>query len=308
MVTGWCLEGGLYDSLLFLVGAHWLSVWSSRSRVCSCHEVNMWFNHQSDDIFFGWRSYSSWLIIPVWDSGRGGREKFPWRCSIWSNCLLFVSHFAGQWWWMKAVQNARPFLWWSIVKVKCLWLAMLWLTQNTLAVMCFAPLTGKKMSSFDYWLWKPVIFICSRTCQPEWTQAIRGDCLNRSALHLSNVTPWQLYSIWDCSLCHWQRLVSSHFCQKDWISNHCFHLIMVRGVASVRGTPVIILPDCVAGNSLLIPDGAGCNSWFCCDSNSNQIIRNVCSTYLSWKNIIEIFRTIISSDWILICLLLFTNY
>lgn len=240
--------------------------------------------------------------------GRGGREKFPWRCSIWSNCLPFVSHFAGQWWWMKAVQNARPFLWWSIVKVKCLWLAMLWLTQNTLAVMCFAPLTGKKMSSFDYWLWKPVIFICSRTCQPEWTQAIRGDCLNRSALHLSNVTPWQLYSIWDCSLCHWQRLVSSHFCQKDWISNHCFHLIMVRGVASVRGTPVIILPDCVAGNSLLIPDGAGCNSWFCCDSNSNQIIRNVCSTYLSWKNIIEIFRTIISSDWILICLLLFTNY
>lgn len=240
--------------------------------------------------------------------GQWGGGKFPWRCSIWSNCLPFVSHFAGQWWWMKAVQNARPFLWWSIVKVKCLWLAMLWLTQNTLAVMCFAPLTGKKMSSFDYWLWKPVIFICSRTCQPEWTQAIRGDCLNRSALHLSNVTPWQLYSIWDCSLCHRQRLVSSHFCQKDWISNHCFHLIMVRGVASVRGTPVIILPDCVAGNSLLIPDGAGCNSRFCCDSNSNQIIRNVCSTYLSWKNIIEIFRTIISSDWILICLLLFTNY
>lgn len=278
--------GGLYDSLLFLVGAHWLSVWSSRSSVCSCHEVNMWFNHQSDDIFFGWRSYSSWLIIPVWDSGRG--EKFPWRCSIWSNCLPFVSHFAGQWWWMQAVQNARPFLWWSIVKVKCLWLAMLWLTQNTLAVMCFAPLTGKKMSSFDYWLWKPVIFICSRTCQPEWTQAIRGDCLNRSALHLSNVTPWQLYSIWDCSLCHWQRLVSSHFCQKDWISNHCFHLIMVRGVASVRGTPVIILPDCVAGNSvdswwswmqLLIL------LWFKLKSNNSKRLLNLSALKEHYRNL-----------------------
>lgn len=39
-----------------------------------CHEVNMWFNHQSDDVFYRWRNNPGWLIVPhcVWQYSTWG--------------------------------------------------------------------------------------------------------------------------------------------------------------------------------------------------------------------------------------------
>lgn len=79
-------------------------------------------------------------------------------------------------------------------------------------------------------------FIHSWTCQTEERiQAITDECVNRPAVHPSKVTPWQLYSVWDCSLCHPQSFASCLFspCQNDWALTSCFQLIMVRGVASL---------------------------------------------------------------------------
>lgn len=117
----------------------------------------------------------------------------------------------------------------------------------------------KKKESFDYWLWKPGIFIHSWTCQTECIQTITHECVNRPVVHRYKVTPWQLYSVWGCSLCHPQWFVSFLFllfCQNDWISTRCFQLIMVRGVASVKFTHLFILWDCVIGNSMLVSSGA----------------------------------------------------
>lgn len=85
---------------------------------------------------------------------------------------------------------------------------MLWLTENTLAMMCFAPLTGKK--DVDVWLLtlEASDFIHSWTCQTECIQAITDECVNRPVVHPSKVTPWQLYDVWDCSLCHPQWFAS----------------------------------------------------------------------------------------------------
>lgn len=136
---------------------------------------------------------------------------------------------------------------------------MRWLTGNTLAMMCFSPLAGKKYVKFWLLTLEGGDFIHSWTCQTECIQTITDERVNRPVVHPSNVTPWHLYSVWDRSLCHPQWFafcLPLLFCQNDWVSTSCFHLIMVRGVASVKFTLLFILWYCVIGNSLFALSGA----------------------------------------------------
>lgn len=139
---------------------------------------------------------------------------------------------------------------------------MLWLTENTLAMMCFAPLTGKK--DVDVWLLtlEASDFIHSWTCQTECIQAITDECVNRPVVHPSKVTPWQLYDVWDCSLCHPQWFASFaaffFFSVRVTESQPAVFTSLWSEVWQVSGLLIYLFSGIVVlfGNSLLVLTGA----------------------------------------------------
>lgn len=80
------------------------------------------------------------------------------------NChqICVISRLAGQWWWMKATQNAKKKKV-SVVEYCESGIAVVGWCDESRSRWCFAPLNGKKkrkkkMLSFDYWLLEQVIF------------------------------------------------------------------------------------------------------------------------------------------------------
>lgn len=87
-------------------------------------------------------------------SGRNSPEKTGYSV-IFIKYLWFLFLLVGSdGWWRSTMQDVSVVGYCeSEIAVVC---DAVWLTRNTMAVVCFAPLTGKKMSSCDYWLWRPV--------------------------------------------------------------------------------------------------------------------------------------------------------
>lgn len=144
----------------------------------------------------------------VCDSDKAHEVKFPWKHGLGFNChqIRATFHPAGQWWWMKATHMQNVF----VVEYCESKIAVVSDVMTHVRYDVFCSSYWKK--DVEFWLLtlEASDFTHSWACQTECIQAIRDKCVNRPVVHRSEVTPWQLYSVWDRSHRHPQWFASAY--------------------------------------------------------------------------------------------------